>query len=167
MADTVQTDQAPGQTGHFVKAWRITSKAYSAQADAFGGLGAAHFPGRWNRLGVPIVYCCSSIALCALEVLVHTKSTKPLETKFVTFEVRMPADTIFTPQPAKDLRKLEQTRQIGQHWIEAAQFAVMRVPSIIIREPNYILNPLHPDFKKIEIDPSKPFKFGLRLVRKK
>jgi hypothetical protein len=79
----------------------------------------------------------------------------------------MPADTIFTPQPPKDLRKLEQTRQIGQQWIEAAQFAVMRVPSIIIREPNYILNPLHPDFKKIEIDPSKPFKFGLRLVRKK
>ena len=100
-------------------------------------------------------------------MLVHTKTTKPLENRFVTFEVRIPAHIISTPQPPKDLRKLEQTREIGQQWIEDARFAVMRVPSIITREPNYILNPLHPDFKKIEIDPAKPFKFDLRLLRKK
>jgi RES domain-containing protein len=165
LADTVQTDQTPGQTGRLVKVWRVTSKACSAQADAFSGFGAAHYPGRWNRLGVPAVYCCSSIALCALEVLVHTKSTQTLETKFVTFEVRIPADIIFPPHPPKNLPKLEQTREIGQQWIKDSQFTVMRVPSIITREPNYILNPLHPDFKKIEIDPAKPFKFDLRLLR--
>jgi RES domain-containing protein len=167
LADTVQTDQTPGQTGQLVKAWRITSKAYSAQAEAFSGFGAAHYPGRWNRLGGPVVYCCSSIALCALEVLVHTKSTKTLENKFVTFEVRIAANIIFAPHPPKDLHKLEQTREIGQQWIKDGQFAVMRVPSIITREPTYILNPFHPDFKKIEIDPAKPFKFDLRLLRKK
>jgi RES domain-containing protein len=166
LADTVQTDQTPGQTGKLVSAWRITSKAYSAQTDAFSGFGAAHYPGRWNRLGVPVVYCCSSIALCALEVLVHTKSTKTLENRFVTFEVRIVADIIFPPQQAKDLHKLEQTREIGQQWITDAQFAVMRVPSIITRESNYIVNPLHPDFKSIEIDPAKPFKFDLRATSK-
>jgi RES domain-containing protein len=65
------------------------------------------------------------------------------------------------------LHKLEQTREIGQQWIKDGQFAVIRVPSIITREPNYILNPFHPDFKKIEIDPAKPFKFDLRRLRKK
>ena len=74
----------------------------------------------------------------------HTKSTKPLENKFLTFEARIPADIIFTPQPPKDLRKLEQTPETGQRWITDAQFAVMRMPSIIAREPNYILNPLRP-----------------------
>jgi RES domain-containing protein len=100
-------------------------------------------------------------------VLVHTKSTKTLENRFVTFEVRIPADIILIPQRPKDLQKPEQTREIGQQWITDGQFAVMRVPSIITREPNYILNPLHPDFEKIEIDPAKPFKFDLRLLRKK
>jgi RES domain-containing protein len=100
------------------------------------------------------------------EVLVHTKSTQTLETKFVTFEVRIPADILFTPQQPKDLHKVEQTREIGQQWIKDGQFAVMRAPSIINREPNYILNPLNPDFKKIEIDPAKPFKFDLRATSK-
>jgi RES domain-containing protein len=70
---------------------------------------------------------------------------------------RIPADIVFTPQQSKDLHKPEQTREIGQQWITDAHFAVMRVPSIITPEPNYILNPLHPDFKKIEIDPAKLF----------
>ena len=62
----------------FVRGWRITRSKYAEKAEAFSGKGAAEYPGRWNKAGVPVVYTCSSIALCALEILVHTRSRAAL-----------------------------------------------------------------------------------------
>ena len=148
---------------NIVTAWRITHHRYTAQADAFSGYGSARYPGTWNKRGERAVYCSSSIALCALELLVHLKSPRTLEEVFVTFELRIPSETIFVPKPPENLRDKNQTREIGHRWIEGAKFAVMRVPSVVTREANYVLNPLHPDFLEIKINPAKAFKFDPRL----
>jgi RES domain-containing protein len=43
--------------------------------------------------------------------------------------------------------------------------AVLAVPSVIIPEEfNYLLNPAHPDFKKISIGKPEPFAFDPRLL---
>jgi RES domain-containing protein len=55
------------------------------------------------------------------------------------------------------------TRQIGSQWIKKATHPSLRVPSIITGEPNYILNPNHPDFLKIEITDPRIFRFDQRL----
>jgi RES domain-containing protein len=42
---------------------------------------------------------------------------------------------------------------------------VLELPSVIIPgEPNYLLNPAHPNFKKISIGKPEPFSFDQRLL---
>jgi len=42
---------------------------------------------------------------------------------------------------------------------------VLSVPSVIVEhERNYLLNPLHENFKRIKLSPPKPFRFDFRLV---
>lgn len=45
---------------------------------AFDGKGAALKPGRWNTVGVPVVYSAESRSLASLEILVHVEDTSLL-----------------------------------------------------------------------------------------
>ena len=54
---------------------------------------------------------------------------------------------------------------IGDRWIREARSAVLELPSVIIPgEVNYLLNPAHPDFRKIIIRRAVPFAFDPRLL---
>jgi RES domain-containing protein len=147
-----------------VRSWRITRSKYADRTEAFSGKGAAQNPGRWNKAGVPVVYTCSSIALCALETLVHTRSRKALDGRFVLFEVEIPLGLITKPELTADLNPRLETREIGDQWIKKASSAVLRVPSIITGEPNYVLNPKHADFSKVKIEGPQTFNFDSRLL---
>ena len=53
---------------------------------------------------------------------------------------------------------------IGTRWAEAAESAVLAVPSVIIPEElNYLLNPRHPLFTRIRIGRPRPFYFDPRF----
>jgi RES domain-containing protein len=147
-----------------VRGWRITRTKYAEKTVAFSGKGAAENPGRWNKAGVPVVYTCSSIALCALETLVHTRSQKALNGRFALFEVEIPVNLISTAEFPGDFRARQQTQEIGDRWIKEAQSAVLRVPSVVTGEPNYLLNPVHADFSKIKIGEAIVFHFDRRLL---
>lgn len=147
-----------------IRGWRITRSKYGERTEAFSGKGAAENPGRWNKTAVPVVYTCSSIALCALETLVHTRSRKALNGRFVLFEVEIPPDLITEPEFSGDLHQRQKTQEIGDQWVKKATHAVLRVPSIITGEPNYLLNPIHADFSKIKIGEPQIFNFDSRLL---
>jgi len=54
---------------------------------------------------------------------------------------------------------------IGDAWVREARSAVLALPSVIISgEPNYLLNPAHPDFKMISICKPEMFAFDPRLL---
>ena len=58
-------------------------------------------------------------------------------------------------------------RRIGDEWLDSRKSAVMCVPSAVIDfERNFIINPEHPDFAQIEIDPPRPFRLDMRLILK-
>jgi RES domain-containing protein len=147
-----------------IRCWRITRSKYAERTEAFSGKGAAENPGRWNKAGVPVVYTCSSIALCALETLVHTRSRKALNGRFVLFEVKIPPGLITEPELADDLHQRQQTQETGDQWVKKARYAVLRVPSIITGEPNYLLDPNHADFSKVQIGEPEIFNFDSRLL---
>jgi len=49
---------------------------------------------------------------------------------------------------------------IGERWLRESTSAVLSVPSVVIpTERNFILNPTHPDFTRLVINPSEPFSF--------
>jgi RES domain-containing protein len=74
------------------------------------------------------------------------------------FPVRtLPPDWRTEPPPPS-------TRQIGDTWVRDGRSAILALPSVIIPgELNYVLNPFHPDFKKISIGKPEKFTFDPRL----
>lgn len=150
-----------------MKVYRICRRQYAA----FDGEGARRKSGRWNQDGFAVVYTAGSLSLAALEVLVHTDAHL-LPADLVYIEAEIPQSikiTSLTPEtlprewqqePASD-----STKNIGQEWLSNSQTAILAIPSTIIAiEYNYLLNPAHPEFKKIKVNPPINFTFDSRLL---
>lgn len=55
-------------------------------------------------------------------------------------------------------------RELGDHWLASLASAVLRVRSAVIpTEFNFLLNPRHPGFTQIVVEPAIPFVFDERL----
>jgi RES domain-containing protein len=57
------------------------------------------------------------------------------------------------------------TRRFGDEWVTQQRSAALSVPSVVIGERNYVLNPAHPDFHRITFAEPTPFRFDARLFR--
>ena len=54
---------------------------------------------------------------------------------------------------------------IGDRWLDEASSALLRVPSVIVpAESNFLLNPRHPEFERIEIGEPEELRLDPRLV---
>jgi RES domain-containing protein len=147
------------------QAWRIVRVKHASAA--LRGDGARIYGGRWNSVGTSVVYTSGSKALAALEFLVHLNP--PVIFEYVAIPIAMDAALIekvgalpaeWTEEPPPPA-----TMGIGDLWAKEARSAVLEVPSVIIPgEPNYLLNPAHPDFQKLVIGKAEPFSFDSRLL---
>ena len=53
---------------------------------------------------------------------------------------------------------------LGSRWAATRETAVLAVPSAVVpHDLNYLLNPLHPQFRRIRIGQPAPFTFDPRL----
>jgi RES domain-containing protein len=128
--------------------------------------------GRWNSSGVPAVYASKHLAMAAQEKFIHLPRPLPRSSLYVKFGIRfgglavtrlriagLPADWRAEPVP-------QSTQRIGDAWVAAAKTAILAVPSALYpEETNFVLNPAHPDFLKIEISAGEPFEFDPRMAR--
>lgn len=155
-----------------ITAWRLDKAKHAG--DAFTGEGARRVSGRWHHHGIPVVYVSESIALSVLEKFVHL-GFDASHIKFVYFKIEIPDSvpveklktaglpTDWTAEPPGD-----STKDIGSAWARKAETAVLRVPSVLVPKSwNYLLNPVHRDFKKIRISGPMPFVFDARMWKKK
>lgn len=153
-------------------AWRICPRAYAD--DAFSGRGASREGGRWNPAGCAVVYTSASLSLAALEFFANL-DTPDLALPLVAITADIPGSIgIVSIEPAglpEDWRAyptLQALEQIGAEWIDGAKSAVLSVPSALIpRERNYLLNPAHPDFRKIAIGKPEPFSLNHRKWKRR
>ena len=140
----------------------------SSQFPADSGTGAGLFGGRWNRVGTEVIYAAESPSLAALEILVHFSSVPG---NFALTQILLPEDV---PVLTWDLPSLPDgwdnevpstlTQDLGEAWVQRAEQAVLRIPSSIVpTDFNYVINPAHPHFPRIEFGESKPFRFDPRL----
>lgn len=147
------------------QAWRIVKAKHAATA--FSGEGAAATGGRWNSRGVPVVYASSTLSLAVLESLVHLNP--PVLFKYVAFPIEFDAALVASLASLPGDWAIEppgpQSKSVGDAWARAHKSAVLAVPTVLIpAETNYLLNPAHPDFKKISIGKPRPFAFDRRLL---
>ncbi len=147
--------------------WRLTTARFAKSA--FSGEGARLYGGRWHRKGVPLVYTASTQSLAMLEMLVQDE---PLRARYVMIEARIPkAVTIERvriddlPSNWRDVAARETLQAIGTEWARKQTSAVLAVPSAVIpAETNYLLNPLHAEFRRIKIGTARRFETDLRLI---
>lgn len=150
--------------------WRI-ERAHRA-ATAFSGEGARLYGGRWNSPGIRVVYLSEHQSLAALEVFIHTQPLPPGDEYIVIGAEwdnaimekcqtsRLPRDWRVSPSGLD-------TAAIGDRWMREARSAVLAVPSAIIpTETNFLLNPSHPDFRRIRIGKPALFQFDPRMLQR-
>lgn len=149
-----------------IRAYRISKANYAK--DVLTGEGARIAGGRWNYPGDRIVYCSGSLALAALETLVHL-GDDARRMQFVYLEIDIPDEVRLErlEHPSKGWRKEppgEASMRVGTRWISEARGAVLEVPSALIPvEFNLLLNPEHPDFACLKVHRAKPFQFDPRM----
>jgi RES domain-containing protein len=152
-----------------VTVWRLCTTRYAATA--FDGEGSRRFGGRWSPIGLALTYTSESRALAMLEVLVNAEDPEnvvDLAWVFITAEV--PAELIEKPaRVPEDWRVFPHTaavQEFGAAWAREQRSPVLRVPSAVVPgEFNYLLNPAHPDFKRVKLGKPEPFSFDPRLAK--
>ena len=151
-----------------VTAYRMCQKMRAPEA--FSGEGARKRGMRWNHKDTPVVYVAEHLSLSALEIVVNFPR-KALGVPFVFFKVEIPESVKIAtvghfPMDWRDFPYQTSTQDIGSQWVLEGKTAVLEVPSAVIpEERNYIINPIHSDFKKIVISPAKDFRFDNRLYQ--
>ena len=145
--------------------WRISNH------HDLGGWGGRKFASRWSSLGRRVVYLAESPAGAMLEVLVHLKEREEgLPRIYTLLKIEAPDDLsqkqLNTIAPTDWKERPEFTRNLGDAWLTSMETPLARVSSAIIpRTWNYLLNPEHPDAKKIEIAEVIKERFDNRLFR--
>ena len=144
--------------------YRITLAKFARKLLASGN------PARWNSKDVKVIYTAGSRSLACLENVVH-RSSMGLKENFKTMQVEIPDNLKLEEIKISDLdpkwreySRYAYTQKIGDEWIKNGRTAVLKVPSAIVpEEHNYLINPLHKDFKRIKYLGNEPFDFDERI----
>jgi len=135
------------------------------------GRGAAMYGGRWNSEGVYVLYTAASPSLAMLESLVHFGGRVVGDYCQVAIDIpdhsiselkpeQLPSNWRENPPP--DILKV-----IGNKFIAEGKTLVLKVPSVLVPdEANCLLNPAHPDFRKVQVLVKSKIRFDERLLRK-
>ncbi len=153
--------------------FRIASTSPSYNYDDMTGKGAEMSGGRWNRKGVAVVYTASSVALAALETIVHTDTGAWPLNRYV-LEIAIPdalwaaaediersgvLPAVWDAQPAP-----KETLDFGDAWLASRRSLLLIVPSVIVpQETNILINPRHPDAGQIKIIKTTKFVYDGRI----
>ncbi len=155
-----------------MRLYRIARTSYAGD---LAGEGARRAGGRWNRKGTAVIYTADSVSLATLETLVHLPlNLLPHDYSLAVFELldslaiqtlrkeALPTDWSTYPAPAE-------LAGLGTEWSKMLNSVALRVPSAVTPDGeswNVLLNPLHPDFRHVNLREITPYQFDERLFRR-
>jgi RES domain-containing protein len=145
-----------------VTVWRLCKRRHAA----LDGQGARLAGGRWNSRGTAVVYASETLSLAALELLVHGDPAL-LPDDLVAIAIAIPdglpvrrIEAAGLPRTWRRYPAPESLAPLGDAWAKDRASAVLSVPSAVVPgERNFLLNPAHPDFRRIRA--GRPEKFAL------
>ncbi len=146
--------------------YRIGATQY---AKDITGEGARLNGGRWNHAGIPCIYAGESRAIVLLEYSAHVPVLNIKRAlSFTTFTV--PDDAIMElktpdlPGNWKDFPHPKKTRDLGSKLLSNNTSLIIKIPSVIIpQEYIYLINPKHPDIKKVKVAAVIDYAYDLRI----
>ena len=154
------------------RVFRVLREAYARAP--FDGEGAFLYGGRWSSPGTRLVYTSEHQSLAMLEYFVHLDpEDAPDDLVLATADVpdnvsreRVQARGLSahwreTPAPAE-------LAQFGDEFVKKAETCLLLVPSALaVNENNWLINPQHPDFKKIAVRAIEPLQYDSRMFRRR
>jgi len=137
------------------------------------GAGAALTGGRWNSPGQPVIYGSLSYSCALLEILAHTNTGRiPKTHGYVIAEVPdgVPVETYDAGSLPSgwDLENSASARAFGDLWLLEARTAILVVPSVVARlDANALVNPNHPDARRLSVSSIETIVWDARLFEKR
>ncbi|MCU0467201.1 MAG: RES domain-containing protein [Arcicella sp.] len=139
-----------------MKLYRLQSARYGLPNDFLSGKGAELTGGRWNPVGMPVVYTSRTVELASLEYLVHYFEGFPNsklpdllvgtieinESDILTIEAEMlPKNWRNSPAPTS-------LQKVSKEWFHNKKFLALQLPTAVHSAQtelsfNVLLNPLH------------------------
>ncbi len=139
--------------------FRITRIKYLENYTGRGG----SFQGgaRWNKSGIPVLYFATTPSVALLEMANYLPSPKliPADYRLGIYHLpdtvssqtltvdRLPQDWSRYPYPSS-------TQEIGSQWLNEGNSLILFVPSVAVPaglENIAVINPRHPDIKKLKL----------------
>ena len=147
-----------------MEVFRIHNRRY----DPLDGFGAAIVGGRWNPVGLPVVYASRAYEGALLEQLVYAIRGR-LPRDRVASRIVIP-DDMEVPSLGvaehPDWREEVRSRAIGRAWADSQGSVAVLVPSFVA-EPwgwNVVINPNHPEFGEVVVAESVDVLWDARVI---
>ena len=132
--------------------YRICRNIYNPQDPT----GASKIPGRWHTLGERVLYFCSSLAMCILELKANSVSFNTIGehyhyTVLVINENNLLIEAVPESFYLKNwILKLDKTQNFGDGWFKSRRSPILKVRSAVLpTDYSFILNTAHPDFPDV------------------
>ncbi|MEP6595802.1 MAG: RES family NAD+ phosphorylase [Ginsengibacter sp.] len=145
--------------------FRISNELYK---EDISGNGAAINGSRWNSKGTRMLYTGEYISLVILESLVHLRTIDIPEKQYL-LQIELP-DSNFSEIKQSKIKDnwqqhLNYTQWMGDQFVKANQLLILKVPSAIVsQEHNFLVNPLHGEFKKVKVVKTELLELDKRLL---
>jgi RES domain-containing protein len=150
------------------RVYRILRKAYAKTP--LDGMGSFLFGGRWSSPGIRIAYTAEHLSLAMIEYFVHIDADDPPK-DLVVVAADVPDHVSRTVLKPRDLpsnwRQVPAPpglAMIGDSFAAQRKSAILVAPSALVpSEANWLMNPLHPEFAEIKMQPPEPFQYDARF----
>jgi RES domain-containing protein len=153
------------------RVYRVLRKKYAR--NPFDGEGAYRYGGRWSSPGVRLSYTSEHESLALLEYFVHLdKDDPPADLILAVAEVpedlsRNQIDLKGLPSGWRAPAASPELTQIGDEFVRRQEYCLLLVPSVLApNEYNWLINPAHPECKRIAILDSQPVAYDPRMFGK-
>lgn len=146
--------------------YRIANEPYK---EDISGNGAAINGSRWNSKNIRMLYAGEYISLSILESLVHLRHIDIPQKQYL-LSIQIPEielqDILLSKLKNNWQQHVSYTQWIGDQFVSAGKQLILKVPSAIVpQEHNFLINPLHKDFKKVKIVGSELLELDKRLLQ--
>lgn len=136
----------------------------------FDGEGAYRYGGRWSSSGTRLAYASEHQSLAMLEYFVHLDpEDAPDDLVLATADVpdslsRKQVHASELPGRWRESPGPPELAQIGDEFVKKAETCLLLVPSALaMSENHWLINPQHPEFTQIALNPREPLQYDARM----
>jgi len=140
-----------------------------ARHPIFDPPGAMLHGGRWNSIGLRVIYAAETYAGALLEVMVHANLSQPPKNHKVV-RIDIPGEVAIEEitvdaVPGWNAEDMVASRAFGDLWVQENRTAVLKVPSVVTggRESNLVFNTEHLQFALITVGAAEEVYWDKRI----